>query len=276
VLIVAMVVVHTLQHIFLKLGGTMLFEDLFSFSQEGLFTGFIWTPLSYAFLHSTASLLHILINLLMLYLFGRAVVMESGSERMVLAFLAGALGGAILHLLVHLGGPDRPLVGASAGVSALLTVFVLQNPEREMQLFLLPITFKAKHFLIGIIGITLFSFLFFELSGQTNVGHAAHLGGFAGGFLYLRFFWNRSTGLANREFRPSTWFQKPAGKTPREERKPGSTGSKLGKFTINLTNRRELKNEVDRILDKINDKGFGALTPEERKTLDDARETLGR
>jgi len=33
---------------------------------------------------------------------------------------------------------------------------------------------------------------------------------------------------------------------------------------------------VDRILDKINSKGFGALTPEEKRLLDDAREQLSR
>jgi hypothetical protein len=45
---------------------------------------------------------------------------------------------------------------------------------------------------------------------------------------------------------------------------------------VNLTEREHLKLEVDRILDKINSKGFGSLTPEERKTLDEARDMLSK
>jgi hypothetical protein len=45
---------------------------------------------------------------------------------------------------------------------------------------------------------------------------------------------------------------------------------------VNLTNRNDLRVEVDRILDKINSEGFGALTPEEKRLLDEARDLLSR
>ena len=41
-------------------------------------------------------------------------------------------------------------------------------------------------------------------------------------------------------------------------------------------NRRDLKVEVDRILDKINSEGFGALTPDEKRLLDSAKDLLSR
>ena len=41
-----------------------------------------------------------------------------------------------------------------------------------------------------------------------------------------------------------------------------------------MTNRAVMKVEVDRILDKINSDGFGALNEEEKKTLDKARDHL--
>jgi hypothetical protein len=37
-----------------------------------------------------------------------------------------------------------------------------------------------------------------------------------------------------------------------------------------------LRAEVDRILDKINSEGFGALTAEEKRLLDEARDLLSR
>ena len=45
---------------------------------------------------------------------------------------------------------------------------------------------------------------------------------------------------------------------------------------MNITNRDDLRAEVDRILDKINSQGFGALTDEEKRVLDEARDLLSR
>ena len=47
-------------------------------------------------------------------------------------------------------------------------------------------------------------------------------------------------------------------------------------FKVNLTAREDLKAEVDRILDKINSKGFQSLSPDEKRTLDEARNLLNR
>jgi hypothetical protein len=45
---------------------------------------------------------------------------------------------------------------------------------------------------------------------------------------------------------------------------------------VNLSNRDDLRAEVDRILDKINSQGFGALTEEEKRKLDEAKDMLSR
>jgi hypothetical protein len=47
-------------------------------------------------------------------------------------------------------------------------------------------------------------------------------------------------------------------------------------FKVNVGPRPDLKAEVDRILDKINVSGFGSLTPEEKRTLDQARDMMSR
>jgi predicted ATP-grasp superfamily ATP-dependent carboligase len=47
-----------------------------------------------------------------------------------------------------------------------------------------------------------------------------------------------------------------------------------GNFTVNVTDKTQVKREVDRILDKINDQGFGALSSEEKKILDKAKDLL--
>jgi hypothetical protein len=40
--------------------------------------------------------------------------------------------------------------------------------------------------------------------------------------------------------------------------------------------RQDIRAEVDRILDKINSHGFGALTPDEKRVLDNAKHLLSR
>jgi hypothetical protein len=39
---------------------------------------------------------------------------------------------------------------------------------------------------------------------------------------------------------------------------------------------QDLQKEVDRILDKINASGFGSLNPDEKATLDRAKDTLSK
>ncbi len=45
-------------------------------------------------------------------------------------------------------------------------------------------------------------------------------------------------------------------------------------FTVNISEKELLRKEVDRILDKINQEGFGSLSPQEKQVLDKAKEFL--
>ena len=61
--------------------------------------------------------------------------------------------------------------------------------------------------------------------------------------------------------------------------KVSSSGKKTtasSNYTVNFSNRESIQEEVDRILDKINDEGFGALTEEEKSTLDRAKHILNK
>ena len=102
---------------------------------------------------------------------------------------------------------------------------------------------------------------------MANIGHSAHLGGIIGGFLAFWMFtqyqpsFKRGTGGITIE--QPNWMKR---------KKKASTENQ--KFKVNVVSRKEMQSEVDRILDKINKKGFGALTLEEKETLDRAREFL--
>ena len=56
------------------------------------------------------------------------------------------------------------------------------------------------------------------------------------------------------------------------------TKTKAGKpsYSVDLSDHQNLQAEVDRILDKINEKGFGALSQKEKNTLDKAKGLLNK
>jgi len=58
-------------------------------------------------------------------------------------------------------------------------------------------------------------------------------------------------------------------------KKQGSGGT-VSSYNVNYGSKEYLRAEVDRILDKINSQGFGALTPEEKKRLDEAKDLLSK
>jgi hypothetical protein len=47
-------------------------------------------------------------------------------------------------------------------------------------------------------------------------------------------------------------------------------------YQVNVSSPGDLRAEVDRILDKINSQGFGSLSADEKRMLDDAKDLLSR
>jgi hypothetical protein len=95
-----------------------------------------------------------------------------GPKRTMLYYLAGCLAGSV----VHIGRGNETLVGASAGISTIATLFVLFLPEEKILFMFLPI--KAKW---GGVAFLIFSFA--GMFGHGKVAHDSHLAGVAVGIL---------------------------------------------------------------------------------------------
>lgn len=250
--------------------GQPVFDALFALSGQGLLRGFIWTPLTYSLLHD--SFLHLLFNMLGLYFIGRILEPRLGTEKMVLLYGTGALVGGVVWLLFNAQGTGS-VVGASAALMAILTVFCLQFWNQPLQLLFIPLVVKPKWLFAVVFGLDSLGFLFGELGlgpgGPTvsGVAHSAHLGGYLGGWLFARYLIGARSVFIGRSAKVEapSWL------------KGRKSAPKTGNVKVNLTgDRAALKSEVDRILDKINTKGFGSLTEEEKTTLDRARDLLNR
>lgn len=255
----------------LGLMGNNSIENLFALQQHSLVTGKIWTLFSYALLHGN-NILYLLVNGLGLFLIGRELLPVLGSNRFS-ALLAGAvLLGAAAWLGAHALRPDdSTLMGSSAATIALFITFACIFPEKEITFlvfFILPVRAKPKAIAWVIVGLELAGLAFSELGGKfdTGINHSAHLGGILAGWLYFRYFharngWDRA---------PGPVLELPAWLKRKKSEK--STSS----YKVNITPHADLKTEVDRILDKINSSGFGALTDEEKRLLDEAKDLLSR
>jgi membrane associated rhomboid family serine protease len=292
-LICATVAGFILQNVFWKwLGGStgQSFDNLLALSTDGISMGFVWTLVSYSLLHDMQNLLHILVNLLMLFFFGREILALLGNKRFLWLWFGGVASGGLLWLatnFAHGGSGNAHLLGASAGVCALFMFFTALNPNRPITFllfFVIPVTLKPKWILLVLGGLDLMGFLFTEIPGNQTVGgtaHSAHIGGYALGWLFFRFVHHRewqSPDRAAPSIELPAWLRRRKSRSQEPVYKvnlsdPAETTSGSERTTAS---REDLRAQVDRVLDKINSKGFGALTAAEKKLLDEAKDLLNR
>ncbi len=187
-LLVINAVVYLVQFHVLPPRISIRFEEYFALSLDGLKAGRLWQLLTYQFMHG--SFWHIFANSWVIYVFGRFLETLLGQRRMLtLYFLSGVMGG-VLQMLGAWVWPDHlgsAVVGASAGAFGLVAAFAVLFPDRRLFLllfFFIPIAMRARTMLWVFVAISLVGVWW----PYGNIGHAAHLGGILGGFLFARRF----------------------------------------------------------------------------------------
>jgi membrane associated rhomboid family serine protease len=213
------------------------FEDLFALNPQTALPWHPWQLLSYMFLHSAPAQgggfnpLHILLNMLMLVMFGGAVERELGSRRFLRFYLICGLAGGLLTLLP----PFRAItVGASGAVLGVLTAFGLLYPDTPVLLFFIPVPAKILVIFLALLN------LFSAAGAQGGISYIAHVGGMAAGYVMLRGVPFMGRFSRNWELRQ---------RQRREQR------------------RADLKLHMDEILDKMNREGRDKLTQQDWRTL---------
>ena len=165
--------------------------------------GMIWQLVTYSFLH--AGLMHLLINMLTLWMFGSQQEQDWGSKRFLEFYLFCVIGSALTTIAVAyspLPGvtPATATIGASGGIYGCLIAFGMLYGDREIFMFPLPFMMKAKYMVAIIIFVVIIAT--FQPS-QGGIANFAHLGGLLFGFLYIKFLPKQGIiyGLSERYFR---------------------------------------------------------------------------
>jgi membrane associated rhomboid family serine protease len=223
-------------------------------TQPALFSAFVfypplafvrpWTFVTYMFLHG--SMMHILFNMLGLYFFGSAVEGRMGQSRFLSLYFVSGITGALLSMVFS---SNSPIIGASGGVFGVMLAFARYWPETVILVWgIIPVPARVMVIINTVMSI------WFGFGGTGgNTAHFAHLGGFAGAWLYLK-WWERGR----------TDFKKRAVAGPVEV-----VNKKIeGWRSIDATRIHEVnRGEVLRLIEKASKNGIGALTPEERLFL---------
>ncbi len=226
------------------------------------FTEFLyqpWSILSFQFLHSLKNPFHILFNLLWLYWFGRTFNFYFGNQRVWFLYLVGGVFGGILFMLSYnifpvFKGYHTYLIGASAGVTAIVIALATYMPNFEVFTILGPIKLKWIAF------ITLIMDFAMAPSGLNSGGHISHLGGAFMGFLYMYYY------QKDKDF-AVFWVNLFKKKSYKPNMKIINWDDAQKKSVNNKKSDKPSQQEIDRILDKIAAQGYDKLTKEEKQTL---------
>jgi membrane associated rhomboid family serine protease len=240
-----------------------------------------WTPITYMFLHW--DFWHLLWNMLFLFWFGRILQDLLGNRRILPIYFYGGLAGAavafaLLNLLPDQNGTI--LLGASAGVSAVLMAAATLAPNYEIMLFVWPV--RIKYIALARIVLDIIAVKGFVNTG----GSVAHLGGVAIGYMFIRllqqgtdlslgfnsvvdgmsrlgsglFSGRRRPGPRVAHRQPQSAGPADADRAARRSRKPRSRVA----VEEGISDKQA---RVDQILDKIGKSGYDSLSKDEKEFL---------
>jgi membrane associated rhomboid family serine protease len=165
---------------------------------------------THMFAHSPTLFIHIIFNMLMLWMFGRVLENVWGPKRFLFFYLACGLGAAALHLGVQYFRAEELLLalqsgnqaatdkyagalggalGASGAIMGIMAAFAYLFPNTPLMIIPIPFPIKAKWLVLGYVALDLFGGL--GAFPGDNIAHFAHLGGAITGFLIV-LYWNKT------------------------------------------------------------------------------------
>jgi membrane associated rhomboid family serine protease len=214
----------------------------------------IWQIFTYMFLHESihSSIMHILFNMFMLWMFGAELESSWGSRQFLKYYLICGIGAGIFILI--LSPSNSVTIGASGAIFGVMVAFAMLNPDRLLYVyFLFPV--KAKY----MVGFLMFISYFFIVSGSGGgISHVGHFGGGLVGYLYMKFGHKV----------PAMWRALKSQSTAKSKK------SNLKFKSMDEDKIEYYRKRIDEILDKINRVGYLNLTDEEKKVLEEGSKYL--
>lgn len=230
-----------------------------------------WSIITYMFMHD--GILHILSNMLVLFIFGRILNDLLGNRKILPIYILGGLAGIALFLLTYNLFPvfsgnigTAYLVGASAAVMAVMLAATTLAPDYVIRLWIIG-DVKIKYIALVFVMLDLLM-----IPRDNPGGHIAHLGGALFGYLFIYMLqqgrdWSISFNkMADKVVslmetpRPRVAYKKEVEDNTTRHFKRERVSAKR-----NFDKNKQAK--IDAILDKIAQSGYDSLTSDEKAFL---------
>lgn len=145
-------------------------------------------PLSLFFsLFMHGSWLHLLGNMLFLWIFGNNIEDRLGRIKFIFFYLLCGVGASLIHVLFNMNSLS-PVIGASGAVSGVMGAYLVLFPHARVRtlvfIFILVTTMDVPAAVFLAIW---FIFQFLSAGGGSGIAWLAHVGGFVLGFLLIKF-----------------------------------------------------------------------------------------
>ncbi len=222
----------------------------------------VWTVFTYMFIHG--SVMHLVFNMLALWMIGDVVNRELGEKRFLLFYLVtGTVAGIITAVFYNIFFIPNPVVGASGAIVAIFYLFARKNPNATMLLFMV-IPMRVQTMLYILIGWDILGALGLINDG---IGHVTHLGGLLCAVAYEKLL-KGSSNSAGMNFQGSgeSSFSNIAEKV--KQKFSGDTSKK----DYDIHSPHETNDTLDSILKKVSDYGVNALSEKEKLFLEKVSE----
>ncbi len=223
-----------------------------------------WSIITYSFLHG--GILHLLFNMLVLFYVGRMFIAYIGSRKFLSVYFMGVIVGGVAFITTYnlfpvfsqvVGVSD--LVGASAGVMAILIFMCGYLPKMRINFFL----FNIPFYVLGV-GLVIYDLLTIPLNNNAG-GSIAHLGGAALG-LYSVYQYKLGKSFGN-SFEKILYSFINAFKFSSNRSRFKVNKNKAYKKKKSQKKSKQSQEKIEKILKKISQSGYQSLSQEEKELL---------
>lgn len=157
----------------------------YGFSFSDLFDGRLFTVFTSMFLH--ANVIHLLGNILFLWVFGKNIEAKTGSLRFLLFYFLCGIFAILAYALV--GTRGSIVIGASGAISGVLGAYLILFPRNKIKAIVPIIVFWTVASIPAFVFIIIWFLLqLFSLGAPDMVAYSSHVGGFIAGMLLIKSF----------------------------------------------------------------------------------------
>ncbi len=222
---------------------------------------------SCGFLH--ANWAHLFFNMFALYSFSVGVIQVFGIIGFLVIYFGSLVAGNLLALYIHRAHGAYRAVGASGAVSGVVFASIVAFPHGTIIFLFLPVEIPSWIFGIGFVLVSIFG-----IGARVgNIGHEAHLGGAISGVILALMIrpaiLTMHPVIVAAIIAPMAIFLYIVAKSPGLLRIRVTIDGRRDTMRERAVDRRResLEEEMDRLLDKVKERGIQSLSEGERQRL---------